>query len=191
MRRAAAAASGQGIQEVIVTASKRSENIQKVAISVQALDTRQLTQLNVVEFQDFAKFTPSLTYQTLGPNQTSVYMRGVSSGDNANHSGPLPSVGVYLDEQPITTIGGTLDIHVNDIARIEVLPGPQGTLYGASSEAGTLADHHQQAVHQRVSRPGYDLRGKYRGSRRTRLCRRRLRQRAPRVERRHPYRRLG
>lgn len=131
-------AAASGVQEVIVTASKRSENIQKVPISVQALDARALTQLNVTDFQDYVKYTPSLTYQTAGPNQTTVYMRGVSSGGDGNHSGPLPSVGTYLDEQPITTIGGTLDIHVYDIARVEVLPGPQGTLYGASSEAGTL-----------------------------------------------------
>ena len=65
-------------------------------------------------------------------------MRGVASGGDGNHSGSLPSVGVYLDEQPVTTIGGTLDVHIYDIARIESLAGPQGTLYGASSEAGTI-----------------------------------------------------
>ena len=59
-------------------------------------------------------------------------MRGVASGDNGNHSGPLPSVGMYLDEQPITTIQGALDVHIYDIARVEVLAGPQGTLYGAA-----------------------------------------------------------
>ena len=137
-QQAAAATADQGVQEIVVTAEKREQSIQKVPMSIQALDTKKLDQLNVSEFQDYVKFLPSVSYQTLGPNQTSIYMRGVSSGDNANHSGPLPSVGVYLDEQPITTIGGTLDIHVYDIARVEVLPGPQGTLYGASSEAGTL-----------------------------------------------------
>jgi iron complex outermembrane receptor protein len=65
-------------------------------------------------------------------------MRGVASGGDGNHSGSLPSVGVYLDEQPITTIQGALDIHIYDIARVEALAGPQGTLYGASSQAGTL-----------------------------------------------------
>jgi outer membrane receptor protein involved in Fe transport len=65
-------------------------------------------------------------------------MRGVATGGDGNHSGSLPSVGSYLDEQPITTIGGTLDVHIYDIARIESLAGPQGTLYGASSEAGTI-----------------------------------------------------
>ena len=67
-----------------------------------------------------------------------VYMRGVASGGDGNHSGSLPSVGVYLDEQPVTTIGGALDVHIYDIARIESLAGPQGTLYGALSEAGTI-----------------------------------------------------
>ena len=66
--------------------------------------------------------------------------RFAAGGTNAegNHSGPLPQVGTYLDEQPVTTIGGTLDIHIYDVARIESLSGPQGTLYGASSEAGTI-----------------------------------------------------
>ena len=65
-------------------------------------------------------------------------MRGVASGANENHSGSQPSVGTYLDEQPVTTIDGSLDVHLYDIQRIEVLEGPQGTLYGASSEAGTV-----------------------------------------------------
>lgn len=124
--------------EVIVTATKRAENIQHVAASIQALDTRKLDQLNITEFQDYVKFLPSVSFQTEGPNQTQIYFRGVASGENANHSGPLPSVGAYLDEQPITTIGGTLDVHIYDVARVEALAGPQGTLYGASSEAGTL-----------------------------------------------------
>lgn len=135
---AAAAPTPPTVSEVIVTAEKRVENIQHVAMSVQAMDTKKLDQLNVSEFQDYVKFLPSVSFQTEGPNQTSIYFRGVASGENANHSGPLPSVGVYLDEQPITTIGGTLDVHIYDIARIEALAGPQGTLYGASSEAGTL-----------------------------------------------------
>ena len=72
------------------------------------------------------------------PGFTAVYMRGVATGGDGNHTGSLPSVGSYLDEQPVTTIGGTLDVHIYDIARIESLAGPQGTLYGASSEAGTI-----------------------------------------------------
>jgi outer membrane receptor protein involved in Fe transport len=126
------------VQEVIVTANKRSESIQKVPMSIQALDTKKLEELNVSEFEDYAKLLPSLDFQTAGPSSTTLIMRGVASGEDGNHSGPLPSVGVYLDEQPITTISGTLDIHMYDIARVEALAGPQGTLYGASSESGTL-----------------------------------------------------
>ncbi len=133
-----AASGGNAIAEVVVTATKRSESLQHIPASIDVIDSHALKQLQINDFQDYAKFVPSLAYQTLGPNQTSVYLRGVSSGDNANHSGPLPTVGVYFDELPITTIGGTLDINLYDTARIEVLPGPQGTLYGASSESGTV-----------------------------------------------------
>jgi iron complex outermembrane recepter protein len=124
--------------EIIVTAQKREENLQSVPISIQALGTKKLDQLNVSNFNDFSKLLPSVSFQTSQPGSTTVYMRGVASGGDGNHSGSLPSVGVYLDEQPVTTIGGTLDIHIYDIARIESLAGPQGTLYGASSEAGTI-----------------------------------------------------
>ena len=128
--------------EIIITATKREENLQNVPMSVQAIGTRRLDQLNISNFEDYTKQLPSVSYLTTQPGVTTVYMRGVSAagGTNAegNHSGPLPQVGTYLDEQPVTTIGGTLDIHIYDIARIESLAGPQGTLYGASSEAGTI-----------------------------------------------------
>ena len=133
-----AASAPSTLGEVIVTSQKRSESIQKVSMSIQALNAEKLNQLNVVGFQDYVKYMPSVSFQSLAPNQTDIFMRGISAGGTQNHSGPLPTVGAYLDEQPITSIAGTLDVHVYDIARVEVLPGPQGTLYGASSEAGTL-----------------------------------------------------
>lgn len=123
---------------IIVTAQKREENLQDVPIAVVALGTQKLQQLQVQDFDDYARFLPSLSYQSFGPGTSTIYFRGVASGENANHSASLPSVGVYLDEQPVTTIQGNLDIHVYDIARVEALAGPQGTLYGASSQAGTV-----------------------------------------------------
>ncbi len=126
------------IDEIVVTAQKREESLQNVPISIQALGTRRLDQLGISNFNEYAQQLPSVSFQTTAPGVTNVYMRGVASGGDGNHSGSLPSVGVYLDEQPVTTIGGTLDVHVYDIARIESLAGPQGTLYGASSEAGTI-----------------------------------------------------
>jgi iron complex outermembrane recepter protein len=132
------AAAANPDDDIVVTAQKREENLQNVPISIQALGTKKLDQLNVTNFNDFSKLLPSVSFQTSQPGSTTVYMRGVASGGDGNHSGSLPSVGVYLDEQPVTTIGGTLDVHIYDIARIESLAGPQGTLYGASSEAGTI-----------------------------------------------------
>ncbi|HSY07151.1 MAG TPA: TonB-dependent receptor [Steroidobacteraceae bacterium] len=134
-------AENAGIEEIVVTAQKRAENLQDVPVSIQALGTAKLEELHITNFDDYAKFLPSVSFlgdATGGPGFEHVYMRGVSSSVLENHSGSLPTVGVYLDEQPVTTIDGVLDIHIYDIARIEVLAGPQGTLYGASSEAGTI-----------------------------------------------------
>ncbi len=135
---AQAAAEEAGPEDIIVTAQKRSESLQNVPISIQVLGTKKLEQLGVADFNDFQKQLPSLSFQSSQPGVTTIYLRGVASGGDGNHSGSLPSVGVYLDEQPVTTIGGTLDVHIYDIARIESLAGPQGTLYGASSQAGTI-----------------------------------------------------
>jgi outer membrane receptor protein involved in Fe transport len=126
------------LETVTVTAQKRSENLQKVPISLQVLGAQKLDELNVTDFDDYVKFLPSVSYQTFGPGFAQIYMRGVASGGDGNHSGSLPSVGVYLDEQPITTIQGPLDLHIYDVERVESLAGPQGTLYGASAQAGAL-----------------------------------------------------
>ena len=130
---------------IVVTATKRAENLQDVPIAITAITTKTLDDLQVNDFNDYARLVPSLSSKAGGgggsadgPGTNNVYFRGVASGENANHSASLPSVGTYLDEQPITTIQGALDIHVFDIARIEALAGPQGTLYGASSQAGTI-----------------------------------------------------
>jgi outer membrane receptor protein involved in Fe transport len=133
------------LEEVVVTAQKRTENLQDVPISIEVLNGARLEQLNVVGLDGYVKYSPSVAYSRGDgqggngqPGSSHIYMRGVVSGANENHSGPQPSVGTYFDEQPVTTIDGTPDVHLYDIQRIEVLEGPQGTLYGASSEAGTI-----------------------------------------------------
>lgn len=131
-------AGGNQVEGIIVTAQKRAEDLQDVPVSIQAMGTEKLEALGVADFNDFAKFLPSVSFTQTSPGSSQVYMRGVASGGDGNHSGSLPSVGMYLDEQPVTTIQGSLDIHVYDIARVESLAGPQGTLYGASSQAGTI-----------------------------------------------------
>jgi iron complex outermembrane recepter protein len=126
------------LEEIVVTAQKREQNLQDVPISVQVLGNQQLEQLNLNNFGDYVEFLPTVSWLSERPGISQVYMRGISSGGDGVHSGSLPSVGVYLDEQPVTTINHVLDVHVYDVARIETLAGPQGTYYGASSQAGTL-----------------------------------------------------
>jgi outer membrane receptor protein involved in Fe transport len=138
-------ANGGGLTEVVVTAQKVIENLQDVPLSIQVLDGAKLEQLSIVNLDDYVKYMPSVSYQrgqgegsNGQPGDSHVYIRGVVSGGDGNHSGSQPGVGTYLDEQPVTTIDGTVDVHIYDIERIEVLEGPQGTLYGASSESGTI-----------------------------------------------------
>ncbi len=126
------------LEEIIVTAQKREENLQKVPESILVLGSETLTQHDVESFEDYARLLPSVSFTNTSPGFSKIYMRGVSTGFDGDHSGSQPSVGVYLDEQPVTTITGPLDIYVYDIARVEALAGPQGTLYGAASEAGTI-----------------------------------------------------
>jgi iron complex outermembrane recepter protein len=126
------------LDKVTVTAQKRTENLQEVPISIQVLGNQKLTEMNVSDFDDYAKLLPSLAYTQGEGGSSTPYFRGVVSGGDGNHSASSPSVGVYLDEQPVTTIGGALDVHIYDIERVEALAGPQATLYGASSQSGTL-----------------------------------------------------
>lgn len=126
------------LEEIVVTAQKREESLQSVPVSIVALNTRKLDQLRVTSFGDYVKLIPSLSFATTGPGTAKVYFRGVASGGDGNHSGSESSVGTYLDEQPITTNQGAVDIHIYDVARVEALAGPQGTLYGASAEAGVV-----------------------------------------------------
>jgi outer membrane receptor protein involved in Fe transport len=153
------------LEEVVVTAQKRTENLQNVPISIEVLDNKKLEQLHVVSLDDYVKYSPSIAYsraQGQGgngqPGTSHIYMRGVVSGANENHSGSQPTVGTYLDEQPVTTIDGSLDVHLYDIQRIEVLEGPQGTLYGASSEAGTVRIITNKPDSSKFS-AGYDVEG--------------------------------
>jgi iron complex outermembrane recepter protein len=154
-----------GLEEIVVTAEKRVENLQNVPISVTVFDSAKLDQLGVVNLDSYVKYTPSLSYvrgQGEGsngqPGDAHIYIRGVVSGGDGNHSGSQPSVGVYFDELPVTTIDGTPDMHVYDVQRIEVLEGPQGTLFGASSESGTVRIISNKPDPSHFA-AGYDLQG--------------------------------
>ena len=124
--------------DIIVTATRRNESLQKVPISIQALGQETLDEKQVASFDDYAKLLPSVSFQSFGPSQSQLFFRGISSGGDGLDAGSLPATGIYLDETPVTTIGGAIDLHIYDIARVEALAGPQGTLFGASSLSGTL-----------------------------------------------------
>ena len=136
-------AAAGGLQEVIVTANRREENLQDVPIAIQALTAETLKQLNVQTFDDFVKYLPNVTATSFGPGQGDINMRGLSVGGSGGTQGSgatesFPNVAVYLDERAGEIPGRNLDVYAVDLERIEVLEGPQGTLFGAGAEAGVL-----------------------------------------------------
>jgi iron complex outermembrane receptor protein len=131
------------LNEVVVTAQRRSENVQDVPIAIQALTSETLQQLNVQTFDDYVKYVPSVSFKSNGPGQSIIYMRGLSSGASAGSQstgtiGGFPNVAIYLDDQSGQLPGRNLDVYAADLERIEVLEGPQGTLFGAGAEAGVI-----------------------------------------------------
>jgi len=130
------------LAEVTVTAQRRTENIQDVPISMQALTSQTLQQLNISTFDDYIKYLPNVTSANNGPGQNEVFMRGLSAGSQASQgsgsTGLFPNVAIYLDNQSGQLPNRNLDIYAADLNRIEVLEGPQGTLFGSGAEAGAI-----------------------------------------------------
>jgi outer membrane receptor protein involved in Fe transport len=130
------------IEEVTVTAQRRTENVQKVPIAIQALTNETLQQLNVATLDEFVKYLPNVTAPSSGPGQSQIFMRGLSVGSDGTQSGGsisgFPNVAIYLDDQSGQLPGRNLDIYAADLERIEVLEGPQGTLFGAGAQAGAV-----------------------------------------------------
>jgi iron complex outermembrane recepter protein len=130
------------LTEIVVTAQRRSQNMQDVPIAMQALTAESLQQLNVKTFDDYIKYLPNVTSASNGPGQNEVFMRGLSAGSQASQgsgsTGLWPNVAIYLDNQSGQLPNRNLDIYAADMNRIEVLEGPQGTLFGAGAEAGVV-----------------------------------------------------
>ncbi|EGD59290.1 TonB-dependent receptor [Novosphingobium nitrogenifigens DSM 19370] len=134
-----ASAKSQGLGEIVVTATRRQESIQKVPISLQALSAEKLEQRQVQSFADYAALLPSVSFASLGPGRSDLYFRGISfDSEGAGDTSQLSVAGIYLDEIPLTTAGRMPEVHVYDMQRVEALSGPQGTLFGSSSLSGTL-----------------------------------------------------
>ena len=129
----------QSIDEIVVTAQKRSERIQDVPLSITAYSGQQLVEQGVTDVTEIAQETPGVSERNSGPGQTEYEMRGIASS-----GGTSPTVGFYLDETPLTPPGDSqtgkvvIDPSLYDLNRVEVLRGPQGTLYGSGSMGGTI-----------------------------------------------------
>jgi outer membrane receptor protein involved in Fe transport len=134
----ASAQTGQ-LEEIVVTAEKRSSTIQTTPISITAITGSQLTAQGISGLSTLAVATPGVAIRSAGPGQTEIDMRGLTSSGGAS-----PTVGFYLDETPVTPPAGAnngkvvIDPNLYDLDRVEILRGPQGTLYGSGSMGGTV-----------------------------------------------------
>src|SRR5258708_8212501 len=130
------------IQEINVTAQRRTENIQTLRIPIQALTAETLNQLSVSTCDDYVRYLPNVTAPSNGPGQGNIFMRGLSVGQAGSQSsgsiGGFPNVAIYLDDQSGQLPARNLDIYAADLERIEILEGPQGTLFGAGAQAGVV-----------------------------------------------------
>jgi outer membrane receptor protein involved in Fe transport len=130
------------LAEVTVTAERRTENLQDVPITIQALTSETLKELSVTTFDDFVKYLPNVTTAGYGPGQDLIFMRGLSTGalgtQGSGTDANFPNVAVYLDDQSAQMPYRNLDIYAVDLERVEVLEGPQGTLFGAGAQAGVV-----------------------------------------------------
>jgi len=135
---APAAATG-GLEEIVVTAEKRESTVIKTPISLTAVSGKELQEQGITSFATLAQEIPGISMKTAGPGQTEFEMRGLASS-----GGESPTVGFYLDDTPVTPPAGAsngkvvIDPNLYDLNRVEVLRGPQGTLYGAGSMGGTI-----------------------------------------------------
>jgi len=131
-----------GVGTIVVTAQRRSEDLQDVPVSVAAIGAEQLDELNIDTFEDYLEQIPTVTAGGNGPGQSTIYIRGLASTTPnitvAGVAGLAPNVALYLNDQPLSQPGRNLDVYAADLERIEVLSGPQGTLFGASSQAGVV-----------------------------------------------------
>ncbi len=130
------------LEEVVVTATKRTESLQDVPISVSALGGEALKDLGVQTFDEYVEFLPNVVSAGIGPGQREIYIRGSASEQSsitvAPAQGSAPGVALYFDEMPVSFGARNLDVYAADLERIEVLSGPQGTLFGASSQSGNM-----------------------------------------------------
>jgi len=134
---AAEATDASVLQEIVVTARKREENLQDVPLSIDVFTKKDLQNLGISGFDDYAAKVPSISFISEGPGTQFFVMRGVSDGSNPNYSN-TSATGFFIDDMSLSWQGVQPDLHLYDMERIEVLNGPQGTTFGASSMSGAI-----------------------------------------------------
>ena len=126
-------------REIVVTATKRNSTVQDVPFSINAQTQEDIQRSGAVTLEDLSRNVAGLTIQNLGPGQSQVSIRGVSAGQVVrDQPGVKEQVGVYLDESVVSLSLFTPDFDLFDLARVETLRGPQGTLFGSGSVGGTI-----------------------------------------------------
>jgi iron complex outermembrane recepter protein len=130
------------IKDIVVTATRRDESANKIPVAIQALSGDSLSELNVTSFDKLIEFLPNVRAASRGPGASSIYIRGLSSGTPglqiAGTAGSQPTVALYVNDAPASLVGRNLDLYTVDLQRVEVLAGPQGTLFGASAMGGAV-----------------------------------------------------
>lgn len=127
------------LDEIVVTSRKRTETMLDVPISISVVSEETIARLGAEDFTDLLSSVPSLTAYQNGPGRTRLSIRGIANGGgNDNDTQNQQTVGIYMDEVPISMGAMNPEFNLFDLKRVEVLRGPQGTLYGAGSMTGTV-----------------------------------------------------
>jgi outer membrane receptor protein involved in Fe transport len=139
---AATASTDRSIEDIVVTATRREEAVNKIPLAIQALGGESLQKLNIVNFEKLVEYLPNVRTASQGPGTSAMYIRGLSTDTPGlqitGTAGSQPNVALYLNDAPSSMPGRNLDVYAVDLQRVEVLAGPQGTLFGASAMGGAV-----------------------------------------------------
>ncbi len=138
----AATENDRGIAEIVVTATRREESANRVPLAITALGGDTLSDLNITKFDKLIEYLPNVRSASRGPGASSIFIRGLSTDapglQIAGTAGAQPTVALYVNDAPASLVGRNLDLYAVDLQRVEVLAGPQGTLFGASAMGGAV-----------------------------------------------------
>ena len=141
-QQAAATENDRAIEDIVVTATRREEAVNKIPVAIQALGGDSLQKLNIANFEKLVEYLPNVRTASQGPGTSAMYIRGLSTDTPGlqitGTAGAQPNVALYLNDAPSSMPGRNLDVYAVDLSRVEVLAGPQGTLFGASAMGGAV-----------------------------------------------------